>query len=301
MALSQCAAFLVLVVFLTAFSYAQEVEEANKKVDKKKEHAQLLIGVLGYTEARVKKLEADNEKKRVTFSNLLLSQKNIFSQHKASAQAFISRGDFVKAYYHCLEAKRIYEYDPEIQSYIGVVLLDMRLFAEAEETYRYCLVVDPANVIHRYNLGESLYVQKKYEQSLAEFDIAEKLCEKTEKKDLISVVRIKQLLCYLGLSKKFAESDKNKSEKYLKKYKEQMATCLEAKYSMGHYYAMVIEYLRVEKTEEATTWRGYAQKIWPSKLRHRPYVDAMIEFGLVASYYGEIAEKNLDSTLGEGK
>ena len=269
------------------YTQAQSTAEAEAEVVTDVEF-QYLQTIVGYTSEQISEYRELKEALAIDFTNILLEEQSLFRQHKEIGKQELRRNNFIGGYYYLLEANAIYPSDPDVSSLIGSVMLDTRSFGRAEVKYRYAVKVEPLNINFRYNLGECLMVQKKYAEALEQFDIAIKMAE-VYSSNIKSILQFKLLLCHLGLHQ---TSSDEKALHSLKNYQLLSEEINENIYTVPYYYAKMVKAYLDEDEGTAKKWQNYARHVYPNENVHRRYVDALIEFGFVSSYYGSIAEKN---------
>lgn len=243
--------------------------------------------ILGYSRIEIDALKRRSEERVVRFSNLLPEEKQNFIQNKNNGKALVLNGAFIDGYFRLLEADSIFSNDPEVKSLIGMVYLELRLFSKAESIYRNALAALPFNLGHRYNYAESLFVQRKYKLARKHFRLVRQIAE-AKGSQLSSMCTLKIQLCHLGLTKQLQGVD---SAQAMADYKDEILMGKSSMFSLAYYYSHVVEALRQQDVDQANIWRKYAQYVFPKEGTHKPFIDALIEFGYLSSYYGAKAEQ----------
>lgn len=143
----------------------------------------------------------------------------------------------------------------------GAVYTDQRDFAKAAEAFARAVELDKKAFAPRFNIGEVLFLQKKYTDARAKFEV---LAAEDPKNDL---VRYKIFLCYL------ASGDKTQAEKMLNQF--DFAGDLPA-----YYFAHAAwEFAKTPaNTEEAQSWLKSAGNIYPQR-DNLLFVDSLVELG----------------------
>ena len=249
---------------------------------------EVLKSVLLYSDTEVAQFEKVKQDCQIEFSNLPLIYKKRFIASNKSAQALLIQNKYLKAYYHILEAEGIFKDNSRIQGNKGIVYLNLRLFKEAEVAFRHSLKIDPLAIGMRYNFGECLFAQKKFEESYLEFSKALKLGELAQLRDVIGGAQVKKQLCLIGLINSTAGKER---EGYVKMYDELYADISKRRFEVCYYYILAIEHYRLGDKKGGSLWRRNAKYVFPDIKKHQIFVDALIEFGYVDSYYGGKSEK----------
>jgi len=248
---------------------------------------EVLKSVLLYSDTEVAQFEKVKQDSEIEFSNLPLIYKKRFIDSNKSAQALLTKNQYLDAYYHILDAEGIFKDNPRIQGSKGIVYLNLRLFKEAEVAFRHSLSIDPLAIGMRYNLGECLFVQKRFKESYLEFSKALKLGTLAQVRDVIGLAQMKKQLCLIG---SINSSTGKEREGYVKMYDELYADISKRRFEVCYYYILAIEHFRLGDEKGGSLWRKNAKYVFPDDRKHVMFEDALIEFGFIESYYGGESE-----------
>lgn len=243
--------------------------------------------LLGYTEKEALAVVAAGEQTVDKFSNLSQESKLRYQQAYARGNQLLGAGNHTAAYSEYLTAETIFAGDYELEAKLGSVHVQMRLFDKAEQYLRSALSKSPLTIPLRYDLGEVLFVSKQFEGAIEQFKLARKILSVRAPNDtrFVNLVDFKLQLCYLGMR----DSKPEGSEEYKtfnQLFKELNTKCSVRTFSHLYYYSNALSALERGDKLDGKKWQNQATQVFPKKVMHNYYVDALIEAGYMRSFYG---------------
>lgn len=293
-----------LVLFSAELASAQdilEVKEAGQTEEIKAltEH-EIAKKLFGWSDEKVEKSKLMQQTVFEKYTNFSEAKKAQYIELVNEGNVHTSEGNFGAAYASFSKAEIISSGDYVLEFKLARALTQLRLFDEAEAYLLSALFKSPSNVSLRYNLGEVYFVSKKFDKATEQFLIVKKLTKfhKTEavrlkqnvkENDLafniVDFVDFKLQLCYLGLKEKQQPASKDFLA-YDAKYKELNKKFSKRAFTPLYYYSVALNLLNEGNEKDALNWARKSEAIFKDKSIRSSYIDALIEFGLLKSYYG---------------
>jgi len=270
---------LVLALSLTlgGFSLAQSTEE--------KTVLKTMVETLDYSETEAKELLAQAEKLQIELSNLPGPRRAKFFKSIHQAKQLLEIKETSKAYYNLVVAHGIFPKSKSMLSNLGAVYLEYRLFEEAYEHYDQVVKESPTNPSFRYNLGESAFVLKKYKEAEDQFRVVGTLLGENNQHQMYQACLVKRQLCLIGQINQASEAGEDTTD-LVKSYTDLNRDSSKWEYSLLHHYSMMIEAYRLKDRAKVAQLKKDALYVFPNSAEHNIFVDALIEFGYIESYYG---------------
>jgi len=210
------------------------------------------------------------------FLNLPEERRNEFAKHLGEADRLFRDKRVFETIDELEKANAIFQDSPELLNLRGSCFVEFRDFEKAMEAFRAAEKLSPDNPSIQFNIGEVLFVTKKWQAAL---DIFEKLLKPLGGKEnmaLSRLVEFKILLCKIKVGKK--EEAEILAEKY--------DFLDDSPYYYYSHGALCYEKGDLVKAEE---WLAMAGRVFQDNNLVAPWQDTLVEFGYIKSFYGEDA------------
>lgn len=241
--------------------------------------------LLGFSEEQARAVVDKREGYAIEFSNLPIHQKNSYDLSMRQAWLHLRDEKMTKAYYHLTSAYSIFDKSRKVNNYLSAVYMELRLFPEAIKTLESALKVEPLNSSLQYNLGEAHFALRQYQRARVQFSLVDQLNQGKRDEGIVQLSHFKRQLCLLGEIKK-AKKDSLSDQSLLAEFEALNAKGRERNYDLLYYYSAVIEKFHKNDLTAAKKWQNDANFVFPKKSDHAAYLDGLIEYGFLASFYG---------------
>ncbi len=208
------------------------------------------------------------------FLNLPEERRKDFGKHLGEADRLFREKRVFETIDELEKAALIFQDSPELLNLRGSCQVEFRAFDKAMEAYRAAEKLSPDNPSIQFNIGEILFVTKKWQPAL---DLFEKIVKSMDpKKDLalMRLVEFKIQLCKIKLGQK------------------EEAEILAEKYdffddSPYYYYAHAAICYEKDDLVKAEEWLAMASRVFQDPNIISPWQDTLVEFGYIKSFYGD--------------
>lgn len=208
------------------------------------------------------------------FLNLPEERRNEFSKHLLEAERLFRDKRIFETIDELEKATVIFQDSPELLNLRGSCSVEFRDFDKAMEAYRAAEKLSPDSSNIQFNIGEVLFVTKKWQPALDVFEKVVKRLTSKEEMALSRLVEFKILLCKIKLGKK--EEAEVLAEKY---------DFLDD--SPFYYYAHGALCYQKEDLTRAEEWLAIAGRVFEDPNVISPWQDTLVEFGYIKSFYGD--------------
>lgn len=208
------------------------------------------------------------------FLNLPEERRNEFSKHLAEADRLFRDKRIFETIDELEKASVIFQDSPELLNLRGSCSVEFRDFEKAMEAFRVAEKLSPEDSSIQFNIGEVLFVTKKWQQSLDVFEKVVKKLTAKEQMPLSRLVEFKILLCKIKLGK--SEEAEVLAEKY--DYLDD---------SPYYYYAHAALAYKNKDMIKAEEWLAIGGRVFEDPNVISPWQDTLVEFGYIKSFYGD--------------
>lgn len=208
------------------------------------------------------------------FLNLPEARRIEFDKHLAEADRLFREKRVFETIDELEKATVIFQDSPELLNLRGSCYVEFRAFEKAMEAYRAAEKLSPDNQSIQFNIGEILFVTKKWQPALDLFEKILKTMEPKRDMALMRLVEFKIQLCKIKLGQK--EEAEVLAEKY--DYFDD---------SPYYYYAHAAICYEKEDLVKAEEWLSMASRVFQDANIISPWQDTLVEFGYIKSFYGD--------------
>lgn len=208
------------------------------------------------------------------FLNLPEERRKDFGKHLGEADRLFREKRVFETIDELEKASVIFQDSPELLNLRGSCQVEFRDFDKAMEAYRAAEKLSPENPSIKFNIGEVLFVTKKWQPAL---DLFEKIVKTMDPKTdlaLMRLIELKVLLCKIKLGHK------------------EEAEILAEKYdffddSPYYYYAHAAICYENKDLIKAEEWLAMASRVFQNPNIISSWQDTFVEFGYIKSFYGD--------------
>jgi tetratricopeptide (TPR) repeat protein len=210
------------------------------------------------------------------FLNLPEERRTEFGKHLAEADRLFRDKRVFETIDEIEKANVIFQDSPELLNLRGSCYVEFRAFDKAMTAYRAAEKLSPENSSIAFNIGEVLFVTKKWQSALDLFEkVLKTMNEKTDLA-LMRLIEFKIQLCKIKLGRK--EEAEILAEKY-----DFMDD------SPYYYFAHgALCYMKGDLVK-AEEWLSMAGRVFQNPSIVAPWQDTLVEFGYIKSFYGDDA------------
>ena len=208
------------------------------------------------------------------FLNLPEERRKEFMKHLSEAERLYREKRVFESIDEVEKADVIFHDSPELLNLRGSCQVEFRAFDKAMEAYRAAEKLSPDNPSIQFNIGEVLFVTKKWQPALEMFEKVAKVLNAKTDMPLLRLAEFKILLCKIKLGQK--EEAEVLSEKY--DYFDD---------SPYYYYAHAAICYEKADLVKAEEWLSMAGRVFQDANVIAPWQDTLVEFGYIKSFYGE--------------
>lgn len=212
-----------------------------------------------------------NERK---FLNLPEERRTEFGKHLAEADRLFRDKRVFETIDELEKANAIFHDSPDLLNIRGSCYVEFRAFDKAMAAYEEALKLSPENANIHFNIGEVLFVTKKWQPALDVFEKVEKALNEKTDFALLRLVQFKILLCKIKVNQK--------------EEAEVLAERFDFLDDSPYYYyahgALCYEKGDMVKAEE---WLAMAGRVFQDPNVISPWQDTLVEFGYIKSFYGD--------------
>lgn len=208
------------------------------------------------------------------FLNLPEERRKEFGKHLAEAERLFREKRVFETIDELEKASLIFQDSPELLNLRGSCHVEFRAFDKALEAYREADKLSPDNPSIQFNIGEVLFVTKKWQPALELFEKILKVMNEKTDMPLMRLIEFKIQLCKIKLGQK------------------EEAEVLAEKYdffddSPYYYYAHAAICYEKNDLVKAEEWLAMASRVFQDQNVLSPWQDTLVEFGYIKSFYGE--------------
>jgi len=208
------------------------------------------------------------------FLNLPEERRKEFGKHIGEADRLFREKRVFETIDELEKAAVIFQDSPELLNLRGSCYVEFRAFEKAMEAYRAAEKLSPDNPSIQFNIGEILFVTKKWQPSMDLFEKVLKTMNPKNDTPLMRLIEFKIQLCKIKLGQK------------------EEAEILAEKYdffddSPYYYYAHAAICYEKGDLVKAEEWLSMASRVFQDPNIISPWQDTLVEFGYIKSFYGE--------------
>lgn len=205
--------------------------------------------------------------------NLSPEDKQAYATALAEGSRLFNQKRIFEALNSVYDAEKIFAQNPAALNLKGACYVEFRDFPQARACFDEAIALAPGNPNVLFNLVEMEFVTKQWEACAKRIGELRPLLPK----DNIAMNRLLEFKLMLT---------------YLKTDQEEEARELANKYDFlddtpYYYYAQAAICYFDEDSEKADSWIGSARRVFTKPATLAPWQDTLIEFGYIASFYGE--------------
>ncbi len=208
------------------------------------------------------------------FLNLPEERRNEFNKHLVEADRLFRDKRVFETIDELEKASVIFQDSPELLNLRGSCSVEFRDFEKAMEAFRVAEKLSPEDASIQFNIGEILFVTKKWQSALDVFEKVVKKLTTKEQMPLSRLVEFKILLCKIKLGKN--EEAEVLAEKY---------DFLDD--SPYYYYAHAALCYKNNDLIKAEEWLAMGGRVFEDPNVISPWQDTLVEFGYIKSFYGD--------------
>ncbi len=208
------------------------------------------------------------------FLNLPEERRNEFTKHLEEADRLFRDKRVFETIDELEKANVIFQDSAELLNLRGSCSVEFRDFDKAMDAFRLAEKLSPDEPSIQFNIGEILFVTKKWQPALDVFEKVVKSLPAKEQMALSRLVEFKILLCKIKLGK--TEEAEVLAEKY---------DFLDD--SPYYYYAHAALCYKKEDMTKAEEWLAMGGRVFEDPNVISPWQDTLVEFGYIKSFYGD--------------
>lgn len=208
------------------------------------------------------------------FLNLPEERRNEFAKHLGEADRLFREKRVFETIDEIEKADVIFHDSPELLNLRGSCFVEFRAFDKAMEAFRAAEKLSPDNPSIQFNIGEILFVTKKWQPAAELFEKILKVLDEKRDMALMRLIEFKIQLCKIKLGQK--EEAEVLAEKY--DYLDD---------SPYHYYAHAALCYEKGDLVKAEEWLAIAGRVFQDANILAPWQDTLVEYGYIKSFYGD--------------
>jgi tetratricopeptide (TPR) repeat protein len=209
------------------------------------------------------------------FLNLPQERRDQFVKHLQEANRLFRDKRVFETLGELDKADAIFKDSPEVLNLRGSCYVEFRSFDKALESFRAAEKLSPGNPSVLFNIGEVLFVTRKWREAHDVLSAVLKVLPKQKDQSFARLIEFKVLLCKLRLGQK------------------DEAVAMADKYDYldddtpYYYYAHASLSYHDGNTLKAEEWLAIAGRVFRAPGVIAPWQDTLVEFGYIKSFYGD--------------